>query len=33
MRSPAVGALMLLVGVWVLIRTFRGGLASKLVGA
>jgi hypothetical protein len=32
MKSPAVGVLMLIVGVWVLVRTFRGGLAAKLVG-
>lgn len=29
---PSVGLLMLLVGVWVLIRTFRGGLADRLTG-
>lgn len=29
----AVGILMVLLGAWVLVRLFRGGLAHQLVGA
>jgi hypothetical protein len=29
---PALGLMLLLIGAWVLIRTVRGGLVTKILG-
>lgn len=31
--GPAAGAVLLLLGVWLIIRTVRGGLVSRILGS